>query len=854
MKLLFQLILFALSFLICNSFLKAQTPPIKAWDSTIGGIGHDELRSIHQTSDGGYILGGFSESNLSGDKSQGSKGSWDCWIVKSDAAGAKVWDKTVGGSNSDQLYSLQPTKDGGYILGAYSSSGISGDKSQAAKGANDYWVVKLDANGNKLWDRSYGAAGDDILFSIKQTTDGGYILGGQSDSNIGGDKSQASRGYSDYWFVKIDSVGNKEWDKTYGGNGGDWPWSLQQTSDGGYIMGGQSNSGISGDKSQASSGPYDYWVVKLDAAGNKMWDKTYGGIRYDIRPALQQTSDGGYILGGWSNSGLGGDVSQPSKGLDDYWVVKIDANGNKLWDKIFGGASHDDLFSLEETPDKGFILGGYSNSGISGDKTEALKGYLDYWIVKVDSSGNKLWDKAYGGDLTDNLFSLQQTTDGGFVLGGRSNSTLSGDKSQLSKGTWDYWVVKLSPDCAALSAQLSGACQNGAAAVILNVAGMQSGITSIPFWTLTYAVNGVPQTVSGSSATYTLTQNAAPGDVYSLISIVSGTCTKNLTDSLIVDLLPAAPGVSAGSNCGAGAITLSAMGAPKGGAYFWYNSPAGGTMLHTDSSGTFTTPILATTTTYYVATTNKFGCEGPRMPVVATINNLTVNAGLNDTICVNALPLQLTGFSPSGGNWYGPGVNPAGVFTPSDSLIGNQKLVYVVSRSGCTDSASVQITVLPKAEVSLGEDLQMCEVKETILRTDNSAADAYLWSDGSAESFLKVNQTGIYWVQTLKNGCLATDSIYVEFIPCLPPIVKTPFIPNIITPNHDGKNDTFRPQNLPPGKWQLLIFNRWGVKIYETDDYKNNWPEKTMTSGTYYYLLRSSEAGQQYKGWLEVTE
>jgi hypothetical protein len=432
----------------------AQIAPAKQWDKTFGGSSTEILESIQQTSDGGYIVGGSSDSGISGDKSQTSKGGADYWIVKVDANGTKTWDKTFGGSAHDQLYSLQQTSDGGYILGGLSYSGISGDKSQPCVGVTDFWVIKLDANGNKTWDKTFGGNNIDLLSSLKQTSDGGYILGGSSTSGISGDKSEANKGFDDYWIIKLDANGNKIWDKTFGGNMREGLTALQQTSDGGYILGGTSNSGINGDKSQALIGEIDYWIVKLDANGNKTWDKTFGGINEDGIRALQQTSDGGYILGGSSDSGISGDKSEVNKGnfapgsfaTNDYWVVKLDASGNKVWDKTFGGNTQDLLFSIQQTSDGGYALSGRSDSGISGDKSEASKGLSDFWVLKLNGAGNKVWDKTLGGVNEEELHSLQQTSDGGYILAGYSNSGISGDKSQICLGSQDFWVVKLAPD------------------------------------------------------------------------------------------------------------------------------------------------------------------------------------------------------------------------------------------------------------------------------------------------------------------------------------------------------------------------------------------------------------------------
>jgi len=240
----------------------------------------------------------------------------------------------------------------------------------------------------------------------------------------------------------LDPTGNIQWQNTIGGSINDQLYSIQQTIDGGYILGGWSNSNISGDKTENSQGT-DYWVVKLDASGNIQWQNTIGGSFLDYLNCMQQTSDGGFILAGSSQSGISGDKTEDSQGGSDYWVVKLDAFGNIQWQNSIGGNSDDYLTSIQQTIDGGYILGGYSNSGISGDKTENYQGLYDYWVVKLDATGNIQWQNTIGGNSWDELISIQQTNDGGYILGGHSSSGISGDKTENSQGDYDYWVVKL---------------------------------------------------------------------------------------------------------------------------------------------------------------------------------------------------------------------------------------------------------------------------------------------------------------------------------------------------------------------------------------------------------------------------
>jgi hypothetical protein len=443
--------------LLLAAFLGFSQVPKIEWQRTIGGKGNNNLSSIRQTRDGGYILGGYSDSGFSGDKTGNARGLNDYWVVKLDTAGKIQWQNSIGGTGDDFLNSIWQTSDGGYILGGYSSSPASGDKTENTLGMytstqggiggtarTDYWVVKLDTAGNIQWQKTIGGKGDNQLNSIQQTSDGGYILGGSSNVAQYDDKSEKTLGYYDYLVVKLDADGNIQWRKLIGETNFDYLRYIQQTSDGGYILGGYSSSYNAGKKTEFLNYELDdYWVVKLDAAGNIEWQKAIGGKFDDNLMSVQQTSDGGYILGGYSNSPISGDKTEKSFRLYDYWVVKLSASGNIEWQNTIGGGGNDNLMFAQETSDGGYILGGYSNSGISGDKTEKTYGVNDYWVVKLDHSGNIQWQKTIGGMDDDYLNSMRQTSDGGYILGGSSESYGSGNKTESAKGYLDYWVVKL---------------------------------------------------------------------------------------------------------------------------------------------------------------------------------------------------------------------------------------------------------------------------------------------------------------------------------------------------------------------------------------------------------------------------
>lgn len=426
----------------------------KQWDKRYGGLLDDLMGSCIPTTDGGYLLGGAVYSGIGGDKTQDN---WDTtyntvdfWVVKIDQLGNKQWDKRFGGYSDDgDLYSLIQTTDGGYLLNGSSGSDIGGDKTQNCRGGADYWIVKIDASGNKEWDRRYGGLGDDINTTVKITPDGGYILAGYTWSPQGGDVSQPARGGVDYWVVKTDSAGNKQWDARFGGTDENFLAGLVPTNDGGYLLGGFSNSDSGGDKTQDNTVPNNanYWVVKIDSAGNKLWDKTFGSNSTDYFTALIKTADGGFLLGGYSYGTVGYDKTSPDCDSvpvnTDYWIIKIDSAGNKLWDKDYGGSANDELSTLALTNDGGFLLAGGSLSPASCQKTENNTAAGVTWIIKTDSAGNQQWDKNIFLNAGSSVANAFQIADGSYIIGAGTYAEVGYYKSQPAwDSSGDYWIVK----------------------------------------------------------------------------------------------------------------------------------------------------------------------------------------------------------------------------------------------------------------------------------------------------------------------------------------------------------------------------------------------------------------------------
>ncbi|HBD27036.1 T9SS type A sorting domain-containing protein [Flavobacterium sp.] len=354
-----------------------------------------------------------------------------------------LWERSYGGKHAEYLYDAIPTADYGFILAGSSISNKNGNKSEANKGDLDYWIWKMDEKGTPEWQKSFGGTGVDILFSVKNTNDGGFILAGTSSSNKSEDKKDDSKGQEDFWIIKLDAKGKELWQRTIGGTSQEKLLSITQTKDGGYILGGSSSSNKTVadnkgkldefGKSENAKGNLDYWIVKLDSEGKKEWDKTLGGRYYDELKSIEQTQDEGFIIGGYSNSPISGDKTEANIGQGDYWVIKLNQDGLIQWQRTLGGDKDDNLFSLTQTKDNGFIVGGSSNSGATDAKSETSKNGSDFWILKLDEIGNVQWQETYDYGKYDMLSSIVENADGTFLIGGYAQSE-SKSKSTNTKG------------------------------------------------------------------------------------------------------------------------------------------------------------------------------------------------------------------------------------------------------------------------------------------------------------------------------------------------------------------------------------------------------------------------------------
>lgn len=366
--------------------ISSAEPPSTLWIRTYGGSFDDEAWSVDETTDAGFIVAGYTESFGVGGK--------DVYLVRVDSNGDTLWTKTFGGPQDDQAYSVQQTSDGGFIVAGWTGANF----------AEDFYLVKTDQNGNLVWSTTYGGSQREWCFEAEETSDGGYVLVGMTRS--------FGPGVSGVYLVKTDQNGNLIWSRTYGGWYADMGYSVKETNDGGYIISGETGSfgDING----------DVYLIKTDANGDTLWTKVYGWGDWDFGRSVQQTSDGGYIVCGELRvSSVDGDV----------WLLKTDQNGDTLWTKRYGTTLYEEGHSVQQTSDGGYILTGYTSSYGAG--------YWDVWLIKTDESGDTSWTQTFGTSNAEWGNSVKETSDGGYIVAG------SARYYGPSGWNWDFYLIRL---------------------------------------------------------------------------------------------------------------------------------------------------------------------------------------------------------------------------------------------------------------------------------------------------------------------------------------------------------------------------------------------------------------------------
>lgn len=367
-----------------------------------------------------------------------------CYTVSLPAQPTVAWSKFFGNNNGSAGNSIISTTDGGYLAtGVVFANG--GDVSGYHGGAADVWLLKLDAAGNMQWQKCLGGSGDDRPSgrgtgggSLQATTDGGYILSVISNSTDG--DVSGNHGDTDAWIIKLNSSGNIQWQQSFGGSGEELDFKIQLTPDGGYLFAGSSASS-DGDETGAH-GLFDVWVVKLNNAGTIQWKRSLGSSDHDLLGNLVSTPDNGCLLA-MSTSGNDGDVtSNHNAGFYDFWIAKLDNTGAISWQKSLGGTDEDMALGVTAAPG-GFVIAGYTYS-IDGDVTSSNNGVTDCWIVRINTTGDIVWEHCYGGFSADIAYGIQLSSDGGFIAGCTAE-TFGFDHGDITNsfGDNDAWLIKL---------------------------------------------------------------------------------------------------------------------------------------------------------------------------------------------------------------------------------------------------------------------------------------------------------------------------------------------------------------------------------------------------------------------------
>ncbi len=409
------------------------------WVKSFGGTGEDTAQAVMQTSDGGFAVLGYS-SSTDGDIVGKTTEVNDYWLLKLDAEGNLLWNKTYGGTKDDRGQSVVQTSEGGYAIVGYAMSD-DGDGSNN-EGFHDNWILRLDANGNILWEKSFGFSGHDHSYDVTQTSDGGLFFAGFLDVTSSGGEGNTGKGsyltrhgVGEFWGTKLDIDGNLVWRRYFGGTNNDRSFGVLEANDGGLLMAGASESNDF-DVSN-SKGSYDFWVVKVSSTGTLLWESSFGGTGIDKSYDIVKTNDNAYVIIGNTFS-TDTDISR-NNGESDVWLIKIDDNGNLVWEKTFGGTAFDAARGLSTTADGGFVIAGNSKS-VDGDLQEN-KGENDLWIIKTDSAGNLTYQSTFGGSGLDYGFDALETEDGSLIIVGE---TASEDFPGLQlKGMTDLVVIKI---------------------------------------------------------------------------------------------------------------------------------------------------------------------------------------------------------------------------------------------------------------------------------------------------------------------------------------------------------------------------------------------------------------------------
>lgn len=392
-----------------------------------GGNAADELDAIIPLSDGGLLLAGYTSSSQNG-MVRKNHGGYDGWVVRLNSNQDTVWTRVLGSTGTDIISCAAAVADGGFVLAGYTNA-VNGDVTGTHAGKSDWWIIKLKANGDTVWTRLMGGANNDYPRSLANTPDGGFIVAGQINT---------SSSETDAWVVKLNNNGGVVWQKTLGGTGTDVFGAVAVSTNGNIMLTGSTTSNNTGNIG-VNHGDKDVWVTKLNANGEVVWSKLFGGDKADEGDALSVTPDGGCIIVATASSNATGDVGA-NKGGKDIWVVKLNASGDTSFTTLIGGTASDYGRGIVATSDGGFVVASFTNS-TDGD-IGSNHGDYDLWLVKLNNKGRKIWNKTFGGAGYEYVEGIALGTDNSIYLAGYTESNNTGDVG-AAYGNGDAWFIKV---------------------------------------------------------------------------------------------------------------------------------------------------------------------------------------------------------------------------------------------------------------------------------------------------------------------------------------------------------------------------------------------------------------------------
>lgn len=414
------------------------------WIKTYGGSDIDQAVAIVEADDGNYIVAGSTRST-DGELASKPTSDSDYWVLKiSSTDGSIIWNKIYGGTEDEVASNITKTSDGGYVLSGYSRSPNDQCGSQANAGFHDYWLLKIDGSGNEIWCQNFGYSGSDQAYDVFETNEGGFFATGFFDVSASGGEGNNDRqgagnehGVGEFWAIKMDANGEFIWTRYFGGYNNDRSYDALQTPDNGFLLIGSSESIVEENSDiEFNHGSYDFWVVKVNSAGTKEWTKTYGGEEIDVAYAITPTSDGNYFIVGDSRSG-DQDVGS-NYGNADVWLIKISPTGQLLMEKNYGGIQFDSAKSILPISDGNYLISGATRS--ESNDVSSNNGENDAWVFVIDAQGTLLFEKAIGGSSLDFAEDALQSN-GKLIVVGNTESN-NGD-IPMNKGIKDLLIVKI---------------------------------------------------------------------------------------------------------------------------------------------------------------------------------------------------------------------------------------------------------------------------------------------------------------------------------------------------------------------------------------------------------------------------